>query len=117
MSPMYATIRIVIAVVSTLIFFAGVALIVAGGPSILGGVQALIIGAIGILAVTLERGRYRSEHAERVSAPAGPGGGENNPLEARFQRTEEAFIDPTSGRHMRVFLDPQTGERRYQAEG
>ena len=114
---MYGTIRIIVAVVATLIFLGGVVAILAGGPTILPGIQALIIGGIGILAVTLERGRYRSEHAERASAPAGPGGGEDRPLEARFQRTEEAFIDPTSGRRMRVFLDPQTGERRYQAEG
>ena len=114
---MYPTIRIIVAIVATLIFLGGVVAILAGGGAILAGVQALVVGAIGILAVTLERGRYRSEHAERASAPAGPGGGEDRPLEPRFQRTEEAFFDPTSGRRMRVFLDPQTGERRYQAEG
>jgi hypothetical protein len=83
-----------------------------------GSIQLILFGGAGILAVVLERGRYRSEHAERSSSPAGPGGGETEPtLEPRFLRTEEAFVDPTSGRRMRVWMDPQSGERRYRAEG
>jgi len=38
-------------------------------------------------------------------------------LEPRFGSTEEMFIDPVSGRRMRVFLDARTGERRYRADG
>jgi hypothetical protein len=30
-----------------------------------------------------------------------------------WQRTEEVFVDPTSGRRMRVWVDPSGGERRY----
>ena len=70
-----------------------------------------------IIAVVLERNRYRSEAAERAGAPTGPGGGEEGPLESRFQRTDEVFVDPTSGIRMRVYADLQTGERRYRAEG
>jgi len=39
------------------------------------------------------------------SAPAAP-----------FIPTEERFVDPTTGRRLRVYVDPATGERRYFAE-
>jgi hypothetical protein len=112
---MYDVVRVLIAATAILMFIGGVALIPASPPFAL---ELVLFGGAGILAVTLERGRYRSEHAERSSAPAGPGGGETDgALEPRFQRTDEAFIDPTSGRHMRVWVDSRTGERRYRAEG
>jgi hypothetical protein len=80
--------------------------------TVLGG-MALIVGAV------IERMRYRSESADRVGDPAGVAGGEppGTALDARFQRTEEVFTDPTSGHVVRVWLDPRTGERRYLAEG
>jgi hypothetical protein len=31
-----------------------------------------------------------------------------------FQATEETFRDPTSGRMMRVFFNPATGQRQYR---
>jgi hypothetical protein len=37
-------------------------------------------------------------------------------MEARFMRTDERFVDPTSHLTMRVWIDPTTGERRYRAE-
>lgn len=60
-----------------------------------------------------------SESAERASLPTGPGGGEpmGEALDGRFRRTDEVFVDPTSGRRMRVWLDGASGERRYRAEG
>jgi hypothetical protein len=38
-------------------------------------------------------------------------------MDQRFRRTDELFVDPTTGHTMRVWLDPSTGERRYRAEG
>ena len=112
---MYDVVRIVVAAVAVLMFIGGLLLLPASPPAAL---ELVLFGGAGILAIVLERGRYRSEHAERSSAPAGPGGGETDgTLEPRFQRTEEAFVDPTSGRRMRVWFDPRTGERRYRAEG
>jgi len=112
---MYDVVRVLIAAIAVLMFVGGVLLLaVAPGAAI----ELIVIGGIGIIAITLERGRYRSEHAERTSAPAGPGGGETDAaLEPRFLHTEEVFVDPTSGRRMRVWMDPRTGERRYRAEG
>ena len=114
---MHGTLRLFIGVIAGLLFLSGIVLIAAGGPAVASGIWLLIVGGTGIVAIALERSRYRSEQAERISAPAGPGGGEDGAMEQRFQRTEEAFIDPSSGRLMRVWLDPRTGERRYRAEG
>ena len=114
---MHSTIRVIVGVVSVLIFLSGFVVILAGREYALSGIWALVLGGLGIIAVVLERGRYRSEAAERAGAHPGPGGGEDGAMEGRFQRTEEMFIDPTSGTRMRVWIDPESGERRYRAEG
>ena len=36
--------------------------------------------------------------------------------EGIFKRTDEVFIDPTSGRRTRVYEDPETGKRQYREE-
>jgi hypothetical protein len=113
----HLTVRVIVGALALLIFASGFVVIVAGGEYALSGLWALVIGGVGIIAVVLERGRYRSQAAERAGAAPGPGGGEEGPLEPRFERTEEIFIDPTSGVRMRVWVDPETGERRYRAEG
>jgi hypothetical protein len=76
-------------------------------------------GAFLVIVVAAERQRYRSSAAELKNDAAGPGGGEKkgDALEPRFRPTSEVFIDPTSGHRMRVLADPDTGERRYVAEG
>lgn len=83
-----------------------------------GGLVWVISGAVPVVAVALERQRYRSVSAERGSGAAGPGGGEtrDTTVESRFLPTAEVFVDPTSGHRMRVLVDPASGERRYVAE-
>ena len=85
------------------------------GPA---GLTYVLMGGALVVAVALERQRYRSTAAELTNAPAGPGGGETpgTAVETRFQPTAEVFVDPTSGHRMRVLVDPATGERRYVAE-
>ena len=34
----------------------------------------------------------------------------------RWQKTDETFIDPTSGERMRVYFNPETGQRDYRRE-
>ncbi len=82
------------------------------------GLYSLLFGGALIVGALLERMRYRSDALDRTSHPVGPGGGEplDTPMELRFAPTNEVFVDPTSGHHMRVFLDAATGERRYRAE-
>lgn len=81
------------------------------------GLQVFGFGAFLVVAVAIERSRYRSNAAEKTNSTPGPGGGEpGGPIESRFKMTAEVFIDPTSGHRMRVLVDPASGERRYVAE-
>lgn len=100
-----------------LAFIGGLAVIGAPGGDAGSGVFAILMGAALMVAAVLQRGRYRSDVAERSHSEPGPGGGESGYLEPRFHPTTEVFVDPTSGRLMRVYVDPYTGERRYRAEG
>lgn len=116
-----------VSIIRLLLGFIGVLLLIGGiavgvvGTSIPGnwffGVEMVIGGVIFMLVALLEISRYRSQSAELGHISPGPGGGETTPPEARFRRTEEVFVDPTSSQRMRVYLDPTSGERRYVAEG
>lgn len=81
------------------------------------GLWSILVGAVVVVAVAIERSRYRSEAAERSDAPPGPGGGEPSAPAMPFQPTEEMFVDPASGHRLRVYVNRSTGERRYYAEG
>jgi hypothetical protein len=111
--------RILVVGLGVLALVFGLLALASGPVGAPGGIWLIVIGSVVLLAVAFERTRYRSEAAERQSALPGPGGGEtlDGPLEPRFSRTDEVFVDPTSQRVMRVFLDRRTGERRYRAEG
>jgi hypothetical protein len=41
------------------------------------------------------------------------GRADGRPQGSRWQRTDERFIDPDTGRRVAVWFDAQTGERRY----
>ena len=115
---MFFTVRVLVGFIAALIFLGGLGVAIAGGPSgATVGIWPMLGGGGLLIAVLLERSRYRSQAADRASDAVGPGGGEiAGTLEPRFRWTEEVFRDPTSGRRMRVYLDPRTGERRYRAE-
>jgi hypothetical protein len=109
--------RVVLGTIGALVLIAGLLLVfVVGGVAGLGGVWLIIGGAILLVGVLIEATRYRSQAAERGNLAPGPGGGETGPLEPRFVATSEVFVDPTSNRQMRVYVDARTGERRYVAE-
>jgi hypothetical protein len=81
------------------------------------GLWLVVVGGFLIIVAVIERNRYRSEAADRLNDPIGPGGGEvSGPVDVRFRPTSETFVDPTTGTRMRVLLDTRTGERRYVAE-
>ena len=111
---MVDTVRVVVGVLAALLMLGGLAGLVAGAWA--DGLWAAVTGGVVLVAVTLERSRYRSEAAERSAGPAGPGGGEPTMPVAPFRPTDELFVDPTSGQRLRVYLDPATGERRYYAD-
>ena len=111
--------RIVVLLFGLTLLIAGIALI--GLPGGAGTITGLWVGATGLVimvATLVERVRYRSEATDRAGDPAGPAGGEplGTRLDPRFRRSDEVFVDPTSGHRMRVWLDPTSGERRYLAE-
>jgi hypothetical protein len=112
-----ATTRVLVAVFAVLMLLGGLALLTIG-PAGVSGLWLVIGAAVVLVALAIERNRYRSEAAERSFESTGPGGGEpSGALEPRFRRTAETFVDPTTGTTMRVFVDGRTGERRYVAEG
>lgn len=112
-------VRLLLAFVGALMLLGGLVAVMSGDAGTFAGLWLIVVGGILLLAVTLERLRYRSEQADHAGAAPGPGGGESldTPMEPRFRRTDELFEDPSSRRTMRVWLDPATGERRYRAEG
>jgi hypothetical protein len=102
-----------------LLILGGFAAIAFGGWVGLMGLWSVVGGLVIVAAVLLERRRYRSVAAEVGPEPPGPGGGEplDEPLDARFNPTDERFVDPTTGVRMRVWVDGASGERRYRADG
>ena len=66
------------------------------------GIAPAVLGATLILALLFERYVYKPIRTE----PPGAG----------WERTEERFADPRSGRSVTVYFNPRTGERRYVAE-
>jgi hypothetical protein len=111
--------RVVVLLFGVTLLLAGLAtMALAGGAATIAGFWILATGMALIVGALIERVRYRSEATDRTAAPTGPAGGEppGTRLEPRFRRSDEVFVDPTSGRRMRVWLDPGTGERRYVTE-
>jgi hypothetical protein len=90
--------RTVVIVVAAILTCVGIVLIACGVHA--PGWQALAVGAIVLIGTLFERWRYR-----RIEEP----------LNGRWQRTDEKFIDPSTGNPVEVMFDPRTGERRYVA--
>ena len=90
------TLRNVVLALCALVVLAAAAELVSGRATwVLFGVQALVVIAL----LAFERSRYRP----RINANAGT-----------WLPTGEKFEDPTSGKTVEVFANPQTGEREYR---
>ena len=92
----------------TLMAVGGLVAIAIGGAAAPAGAWGVVAGLVLIAAALLERTRYRSTHAELSQEAPGPGGGEpiDRPMDTRFQRTDERFIDPTTHTPMRRLARP-----------
>jgi hypothetical protein len=88
--------RTVVIAVAAILTCVGIGLKVCGvyAP----GWQVLGLGVIVLIGTLFERWRYR-----RIEEPSN----------GHWQRTDEKFIDPSSGDPVEVMFDPRTGERRY----
>ncbi len=113
---MFGALRIAVAAISALLMLAGLFAVVGGGPPALTGIWLLLLGGAGLLAVAFERTRYRSETAELTGDPGAAAGVDTEPPDPRFVATDERFIDPTTRRRLRVWIDPASGERRYRPD-
>jgi hypothetical protein len=111
---MVDAIRIIVGLLGGGLMIGGLVGLIAGAWA--DGLWAAVSGAVVLVAVVVERTRYRSEAAERSDGSLGPGGGEPSMPTAPFQPTDELFVDPTSGQRLRVYLNAATGERRYYAD-
>jgi hypothetical protein len=113
--------RVIVVVFCIAFVVGGLALAVAfpGEGGIFSGMVLAVIGVGGIVALAFERMRYHSEADERPSDDPARAGGDppGTRLPPSFRRTDEVFVDPSSGVTMRVWFDPSSGERRYVAEG
>jgi hypothetical protein len=111
--------RVVLVVFGIALVFLGLVVLAEGERgSVTGSLFLIVPGLVCLVVPWFERLRYRSNDHDRANPSVGPAGGEpTGPPEPRFQRTDEVFIDPTSGLRMRVFLDPRSGDRRYVPEG
>ena len=113
---MYAILRVLVIAFSVLCLIGGLAVIVAGGRAVPSGLWLIALGAVGLVAVAFERTRYHSEAAERAGHSPGSAGIDDGPLDPRFRATEERFVDPTTRQQLRVWVDPDNGERRYRRD-
>jgi hypothetical protein len=90
--------RTVVIAAATILTCVGIGLIACGVHA--PGWQALIIGVVVLIGTLFERWRYRSIEM----LPKG-----------NWRRTGEEFIDPSTGEHVEVMFNPDSGERRYIA--
>jgi hypothetical protein len=90
--------RTVVIAVAAIFTCVGIGLIACGVH--VPGWQVLAIGVIVLIGTLFERWRYRNIE---------------EPQNGNWQRTDEQFIDPSTGDPVEVMFDPRTGERRYVA--
>jgi hypothetical protein len=111
----FTILRIIVGICAALLVAAGIGVIIFGGnpPA---GLWLVATGAVGLVAVLLERTRYRSEDAELRGQDPGIAGIDADPLDPRFRPTDERFVDPTTRQAVRVWVDPASGERRYRLD-
>jgi hypothetical protein len=113
---MFAILRIAVGVCSILFLLIGLFLVAGGGAPIVSGLWLLLLGGVGLVVVAFETRRYRSEAAELLGNRVDGAGVDEGPADPHFRPTDERFIDPTTRKPVRVWMDPATGERRYRLD-
>jgi hypothetical protein len=98
---MSANARLFVLAVGALLLFGGTLLTVLTGG---GGLGLMIVGALVMLSVALERRYGRPGTPPRVE-------------HSDWELTKEKFVDHETGQLLEVWMDPLTGERRYEPAG
>jgi hypothetical protein len=114
---MLLALRVIVGVLSLLLLLAGLTILITAVPEGWSGIWLMLFGAVGLIAVVFERMRYGSEAGERSIGASAEAGLDTGPLDSRFRATDERFTDPTTRQRVRVWSDPDTGERRYRPDG
>jgi hypothetical protein len=110
MTEMLRTLRLVLLAWEAVLVVGALALLAIGAPwAPLVAAYALVNAGIVSLAVLLERPRYSP-------GPGSEGGRWVGAGDSRFAAAAEVFIDPTTGVRMRVWADPETGDRQYRPD-
>jgi hypothetical protein len=94
-------VRVVMGGLGLLAIIGGLAAIAYGEP--VAGLWAAVVGGVLLAAALFEQERYRAR-GDQPERPAGA------------QPTDEVFVDPASGERIRVWFDPNTGDRRYEPD-
>ena len=98
---MSANARVFILALGALLLFGGTLMTVLTGG---GGIGLMIIGALVMVSVVLERRYGRPGTPPRVE-------------HSDWELTKEKFVDHETGQLLEVWMDPLTGERRYEPAG
>jgi hypothetical protein len=93
--------RMVVLGIGALLLFGGTVLTVLTGG---GGIGLMIAGAVIFASVGLERRYGRPGTPPRVE-------------HSDWELTKEKFVDHETGQLLEVWIDPLTGERRYEPAG
>jgi hypothetical protein len=97
--------RLVVATFGALMLATGLLVLAGGGQASWSGAYPAILGVVAILVALFERARY------------GPGSDRDATADRRLRPTQERFVDPTTGQHVQVWIDPASGERSYLPDG
>jgi hypothetical protein len=93
--------RVLILALGALLLFGGTLLTVLTGG---GGIGMMIVGALVIVSLGLEQRYGRPGTPPRLD-------------HSDWQLTNEKFVDHETGQPLEVWMDPLTGERRYEPMG
>jgi len=99
---MVPIVRLVVGIISAVALIAGLV------TAILGFLPALYLVAVG----TFGLGIVIFERRQRYGAD----GEAEQPPNDRFRRTDEVFVDPSTGLRTRVWIDSESGQRTYRPE-
>jgi hypothetical protein len=97
---MFPTLRALVGIGGAILAAIGLLGIISGATPGLSGLWLVGIGVAGILIAAFERVRYGEEAVARSG----------------LQPTDEVFVDPTTGKRLRVWSDPASGAREYRPD-
>jgi len=100
--PVTTAVRIGLGVVGAGLLMSGVATLASGQPGF--ALYPILLGLIALGIAYFEQARYGARRGRTDATVAG------------LRRTDEVFVDPTTGQKTRVWVDPASGQREYRRD-